>query len=128
MGPVFGLSADEGFQLIRESADNNGVTHYRYQQTYNGIPVWGMQTVVSKGRDNQVFRIHGNMVQGNPNDIGAIPAGLDAPGALNRMKTLHAEKDSGAAWNFRNEKYGTYVYFDNGKSRLCYVVSFFSFM
>jgi Zn-dependent metalloprotease len=126
MGPVFGLSPDEGLQLVRTRADNNGVTHYRYQQTYNGIPVWGMQTVVSKGRDNKVFRLHGSMVQGNPNDIGAIPARLDAPGALNRMKTLHAEKNIGAAWNFRNETYGTYVYFDNGKSRLCYVVSFFA--
>ncbi|NIM11613.1 MAG: hemagglutinin [Candidatus Aminicenantes bacterium] len=126
MGTVFGLSQDEGFQLIRTSADNNGVTHYRYQQTYKGVPVWGMQTVVSRGRDNQVFRLHGNMIQGNPTDIGAIPARFDALGALNRMKTLHTEKNSGAAWNFRNEKYGTYVYFDNGKSRLCYVVSFFA--
>jgi Zn-dependent metalloprotease len=126
MGPVFGLTQDEGFQLLRQSTDFNGLTHYRYQQTFKGIPYWAMQTIVSKGRSNQVLRLHGNIVQGTPNDIGAIPAKLDAPGALKKMQELHKEKNMAATWNFRNEKYGTYIYFDNGKSRLCHVVSFFA--
>ena len=29
MGPVFGLSADDGYKLIRQRTDFNGVTHYR---------------------------------------------------------------------------------------------------
>jgi pseudolysin/vibriolysin len=128
MGPVFGLSADEGFQLLRKSTDFNGVTHYRYRQTFKGVPVWGMHTIVSKGGGNQVLRLHGSFLQGNPNDIGAIPAKLDAPGALRKMQELHKEKNIGAIWNFRNEKYGTYIYFDNKKSRLCHVVSFFADM
>jgi hypothetical protein len=32
MGPVFGLSQDENFQLLRQSTDFNGVTHSHYQQ------------------------------------------------------------------------------------------------
>jgi len=126
LGPVFGLSPDEGFQLIRQNTDFNGVTHYHYQQTFKGIPVWDMQVIVSRGRSNQVLRLNGNIVRGTSNDVGGIPAKLDAAGALNRMKALHMEQNIGAAWNFRNEKSGTYIYFDNGKSRLCYVVSFYT--
>ncbi len=126
MAPVFGLTPEEGFYLLRKSTDFNGVTHYRYQQTFKDIPVWGMQTIVSKSRDNKVIRLNGTIVQGTPNDVGTIPAKFDALGALNRMKTLHMEKNIAAIWNFRNEKYGTYIYFDNGKSRLCHVVSFFA--
>jgi Zn-dependent metalloprotease len=126
MGPVFGLSPDEGFQLIRKGTDFNGVTHYRYRQSYKGIPVWAAQTVVSRGRGNQVLRLHGNIVQGSPNDIAGIPTSLNPLGALNQMKEKHKEKNLAAKWNFSNEKYGTYIYFDNGKSRLCHVVSFFA--
>jgi vibriolysin len=48
LGSAFGLASTEGFQLLRQRTDFNGVTHYRYQQTFNGIPVWGMQTVISR--------------------------------------------------------------------------------
>jgi len=126
IGKTLGLTRDEGFVLLRQRTDFNGVTHYRYQQAYKGIPAWGMQTIVSKGRSNQLLGLHGTMVQGALKDIGAIPAKLDAPGALNRMKTLHKEKNIGAAWHFGNEKYGTYIYLHNGKAHLCHVVSFFA--
>ncbi|MFC2141233.1 M4 family metallopeptidase [Acidobacteriota bacterium] len=126
IGKILGLTRDEGFLLLRQRTDFNGVTHYRYQQAYKRIPLWGMQAIVSKGRGNQLVGLHGAVVQGAPKDIGAIPAKLDAPGALNRMKTLHKEKNIGATWHFKNEKYGTYIYLHHGKARLCHVVSFFA--
>jgi len=48
IAPLLGLSRDEAFTLLRQRTDFNGVTHYRYQQTYKGIPVWGIQTVISR--------------------------------------------------------------------------------
>jgi vibriolysin len=128
LGPVFGLSADEGFQLLRQRTDFNGVTHYRYQQTYKGIQVWGMQTIVSKGNGNQVKTLHGSFIQGSPGDLGGIPASLDPRGALKKMQDEHKKKDLGAKWNFSNEQADTYVYFHkkSQKARLCYVVSFFA--
>jgi len=128
LGSALGLSSDGGFQLLRQRTDFNGETHYRYQQTYKGIPVWGMQTVVSKGSDKRVRKLTGNFVMGSPGDVGGIPTSLDPGGALRQMQDLHKEKDPGAAWNFTNEKAGTYVYFHkkSQKARLCYVVSFFA--
>jgi len=128
LGPVFGLSADEGFQLLRQVTDFNGVTHYRYQQTYKGIPVWGIQALVGKESNNKVKTLHGSFIQGNPGDVGSIPASLNPGSALRQMQDAHKGKDTGAIWNFRNETAGTYVYFHkkSQKARLCYVVSFFA--
>jgi Zn-dependent metalloprotease len=128
MGPVLGLSPDGGFELFRQGTDFNGVTHYHYQQTFKGIAVWGMQTVVSKGSNDKVVRLNGNILQGARNDVGAIHAKFDAPGTLDRMKTLHSGQNIGAEWYFKNEKSGTYIYLHNGKARLCNVVSFFADM
>jgi Zn-dependent metalloprotease/chitodextrinase len=128
MGPVFGLAANEGFQLIRQVTDLDGVTHYRYQQTYKGMPVWGMQTIVSKGHGDKVKKLHGSFILGSPGDVGGIPASLDSRGALKQMQDVHKKKDISAKWNFRNEQTGTYVYFHkkSQKARLCYIVSFFA--
>jgi Zn-dependent metalloprotease len=120
MGRALGLEADEGFQLLRQSTDFNGVTHTRYQQTFKGIPIWGMQAVVSKGRGGEVVRLNGNIVQGAPREVGAIPANLNAQAALSRMKAGFAGQI------FSSETAGTYIYLHNGNARLCDVVSFFT--
>jgi Zn-dependent metalloprotease len=127
MGNAFGLSKDEDFVMISQRTDLNGETHSRYQQTFKGVPVWGIQTVISE-KAGKVTKLHGAVVHGSHNDVGKIPKKLDAPGALREMQEKHKEQDTGAAWNFRNETYGTYVYFHkkSKKARLCYVVSFFA--
>ena len=128
IGKVLGLAKGEAFTLLRKRADFNRVSHFRYQQTFKGIPVWGIQTVISRGPGNKVANLHGSMVLDTPGDIKSMPAvsSLDPLAALKQMESQHKERDIGATWNFRNEKYGTYVYLHNGKARLCYVVSFFA--
>jgi Zn-dependent metalloprotease len=43
------------------------------------------------------------------------------------MKTRHMERNTGAAWHFRNEQYGTNIFVDkNDRAHPCYVVSFFA--
>ncbi len=127
LASIFGLSADEKLDVLRSRTDFNRVTHYRYQQTYKGIPVWGMQTVIGMNPGNEAVRLHGTLVMDIPNEIGAIPGNLDPGGALRKMKNNHMKSDKNAVWNFENEEYGTYIYIKkNGKAKLCYVVSFFA--
>ena len=127
MGHVFGLTGEEDFKLLSQRRDFNGVTHSRYQQLYKGIPVWGIQTVVSRNSANKVVRLHGAMVKGIPNDVKEIPASLDALGALRRNQELHRQKNIGTAWTFSHEKYGTYIYLhQDEKAHVCSVVSFFA--
>jgi len=74
-----------------------------------------------------VVRFHGAMVMDIPKDIKNIPSKLDPPGALKQMEEEHKKIDTGAAWTFRNEEYGVYIYFHNDKKvHVCYVVSFFA--
>ncbi|MGD2085353.1 MAG: PepSY domain-containing protein [Candidatus Aminicenantes bacterium] len=128
LGAALGLPTDDGFQLIRQITDLNGVTHYRYQQTYKGFKVWGMQTIVSKGKNNRVKSLRGNFLHGSHADLGGIPASLDPRGALVQMQNQHKKKDLAAKWHFINEQADTYVYFHkkSQKVRLCYIVSFFT--
>ena len=127
IGNAFGLSKNEDFKLISQRTDFNGETHYRYQQTLNGYPVWGIQTVISK-KAGKVIKLHGAVIKGAPADVSSIPKKLDALAALKEMQENHTAQDTGAEWNFKNEAYGTYVYFHkkSQKARLCYVVSFFA--
>ena len=127
MNAIFGLTANEKFTKVRESVDFNSVSHTRYQQSYKDIPVWGMETIVSRDHTDEVIRINGAVALDVPKDILNIPGTLDPQGALARMEKLHKTKDAKAVWNFSNEKYGTYIYIDKkNKAHLCYMVSFFA--
>jgi len=127
MKDALGLSQDDGFKLVRTLTDENGITHSRYQQTYKGFPVWGLQTLIGKDQAGKAISLHGTIALDARNDIGGVPGSLNPEGALNRQKELHKAKDPAAFWNFRNEQYGTYVYIDaKDKAHLCYVVSFFA--
>jgi Zn-dependent metalloprotease len=129
MANALGLTRDESLVLLRQRTDFNGVTHYRYQQAYQGIPVWGMQVIVSAGPDNRVVGLHGTMVKDIAGDITGIPpvSSLGPAAALRQMEETHKAKNKGAAWHFKNEQYGTYIYIDEKqKAHPCYVVSFFA--
>ncbi len=127
IGPVFGLTGNEEFNLLRERTDFNGVTHQRLQQSYKGIPVWGKQTIVSFDRSGQVVNLHGDIVLDIERDVQGIPANLNPQGALRKMQKNHKNQDLGAVWNFRNETYGTYIVVNKkNQAQLCYVVSFFA--
>ncbi len=127
MGSVFGLTQGEKFTLLRQETDFNSVTHARYMQTYKGIPVWGIQTIVSRDHTDEVVKLNGSVVLDTPKDILSIPGTLDPQAALKRMQKQHQVKNPRAVWNFRNEEYGTYIYLDKkAKAILCYVVSFFA--
>jgi len=126
MAAVFGLQADEKFTKVRQTVDFNGVIHERYVQSYQGIPVWGMETVVSRDYMDEVVRLDGEFALDTHKEV-RIPSSLNPQGALKKMQKLHKEKDANATWFFTNEKYGTYIYVDEkGKANVCYVVSYFA--
>ncbi len=127
IGPALGLAVDEDLKFVRERTDFNRVTHKRFQQSLNGIPVWGMETIVSLDANGIVVNLNGDMVLDARNDIKSIPAKLDPLAALKKMKNNHKNQDLGAVWTFRNETKGTFIWLDEkDKAHLCYVVSYFA--
>jgi PKD repeat protein len=122
-----GLSKDGTLNLVRNRMDFNRITHNRYQQEYKGIPVWGVQTVISRNVNNSVVRLHGSLYLDLANDNIPIPNNLDPTGALAEMKNAHIATNPDAKWFFENEKAETFIYIKkNGKGRVAYVVSFFA--
>lgn len=53
---------DQELELISESTDNLGLTHVRFQQTYQGVPVWGCQTIVHFENDRTIYRVGGQTI------------------------------------------------------------------
>lgn len=127
-GEAFGLGNGDDFKLIKQRKDFNNITHFRYQQTYMDIPVWGYQTMISKDKAGNVRSIHGNFVLNIAGDVKGVPkTGLDPQAALAALKEDHKKKDANAKWSFDNEEAGVYIYIDKkGKAYLAYVVSFFA--
>jgi Zn-dependent metalloprotease/uncharacterized membrane protein len=128
MAANLGLSGDEAFNLLRSNKDLNGITHYRFQQSYMDIPLWGMQTVVSVSPAKKAWGIHGAMLLDIPMDVKGVPkkSTLNPEGALRQMQEEHRNKDKKATWHFSQETFGTYIYFHKKKAYLVYVVSFFA--
>ena len=54
----FTLPSSSGFKLLNKSTDKLGYTHYRYQQTINGIPVEGTMYLVH-AKNNLVTSMNG---------------------------------------------------------------------
>jgi Zn-dependent metalloprotease len=119
MGNAFGLSADGRFELKSQRTDFNGVTHARYQQTFRGLPVYGMETIVSSGQ-GRVNRVSGNILKGIGSDLRSLPTTANAQASMARMKAEYA------GHFFQNERAGTFVYDHNGTARVVDVVSFFA--
>ncbi|MCY2988881.1 MAG: M4 family metallopeptidase [Planctomycetota bacterium] len=49
-------------QPLSAESDNLGMTHLRYQQLYQGVPVYGSQTLVHLGPDSAVRSANGRLV------------------------------------------------------------------
>lgn len=46
--------------LKREQIDEFGKKHFRYQQTFNGVPIWGKELMVHLNDDDSVYLAHGS--------------------------------------------------------------------
>ena len=68
---LLGLDARAGLQLLNSATDKDGTRHFRYQQTYRGIPVFGEQVIVSENRDGSLRNLFGRKVEGIAADLGA---------------------------------------------------------
>lgn len=121
-----GLGADEGLQLINERRDESGLTHYRYNQLFQNVPVWGEHVVVTENVAGNIVRLHGRQVRGIGDDLFDVNPSISAHSALQLGKSLTADRTN-RGLVYRNEESRLVVYIaDNGTPYLAYAVSFFS--
>ena len=123
---LLGMDQDSGLQLIRSNQDADGTQHYRYAQTFRGVPVFGEHVIVSEDRNGNVRSLFGRMVNGLASEIPATAARIPQAQALATAK--RATLGSGLATKVvENESARQVIYVgDDGRARLSYVVSFFA--
>lgn len=122
-----GLGMDERLDLLRQSTDASGLSHYRYQQLYRGVPVWGEHIVVTEDALGNIVRLHGRAVQGIGDDLRTVTPSFDGEFALQAAKALTPNKRSLDAPIYAREESELVVYVDDqGLSHLAYAVSFFT--
>ena len=81
------LSLEPGSSLrLMRTTGSNGVRNHRYQQTFNGLPVFGEQVIVSEDRNGNVRALFGRKVDELAREIPAAAPKLDQGQALNAAK------------------------------------------
>jgi Zn-dependent metalloprotease len=118
---LLGLDAESRLTVLDKNTDADGTSHYRYQQTFRGVPVWGEHVVVSEDKAGNVRNLFGRSFGGLGNDlaggalIGQARASSIAKGVAlgNRAASLLVSR----------EKTTQMIYVgDDGRARMSYVV------
>ena len=123
---MLALDADSDLQVLDSTRDRSGTRHYRYQQTFRGVPIFGEQVVVSEDGAGTVRTLFGQMVTGLASELPTVAPTLSKSAALtiakragmgSRLATLRTENESNRQMIFVD---------DNGRAHMAYVVSFFA--
>jgi len=122
-----GLDARSTLKLIKTTKDKNGAQHYRYQQVYNGIPVFGEQVVVGEDKAGAVRTLFGRRIDGLASEVPLnASTRVTAPQALSAAKTATLGKQL-LTRKVEREKSEQMIYVDGtGKAHVSYVVTFFA--
>ncbi len=112
------LSPSNSFHLLRENRDAAGKTHARYEQRYQGVPVYGEQVLIHRDASGQVQALTGVAVDGIENDVAdsalTNPA-ISSQAALAKAKQKvgrYIVSRHGVSPVFRNEKVQLVIYLD----------------
>ena len=124
---LLGLDTESALNLLDSNTDKDGTVHYRYQQTFRGVPVWGEHVVVSEDRAGNVKSLFGRAVGGLAAELPAnAAAGIDRGHALALAKG-HALGASLSSHNVQNERAQQVVYIGDDKhARSAWAVDFFA--
>lgn len=123
---MLGFDANNALKTLGVSKDPDGTTHYRYQQTFRGIPVWGEHVVASDNNDGTLRSLFGHALGDLSVDISTTDARISASRAFSVAKEASLGLRSGSIQT-SNESSEKMIYVDdNNNAHLVYVVSFFA--
>lgn len=112
------LDPRNSFRQLKQSKDPQGNVHVRYQQLFDGVPLYGEQLVVHGNAGGQVYALTGRAVDGIENDIDAgdtrhqVFAADEAKAKARRRLDRFMRLPAGVAASFRNEKIELMIYLD----------------
>ncbi len=123
---LLGLDAESALNTLAVVKDSDGTAHYRYQQTFRGVPVWGEHVVASDDKSGSLRSLFGRSVGGLAGDISTTTTLISTNNAFVRAKGSSSATRSGSIQT-SNESSEKMIYVDdNDIAHLVYVVSFFA--
>jgi len=123
---LLSLDADSGLKLLNSAVDRDGSRHYRYQQTFRGIPVFGEQVIVSERKDGAVRNLFGRKLEGLAADLPTVAAKVARAQALTLAKH-EAFGNRATALKISREKAQQMIFVDErDHAHLAWVVEMFA--
>lgn len=120
---VVGLDAESTLRLLAKSTDPNGASHYRYQQTFRGLPIWGEHIVVSEDASGRLLSLFGRRADGLNEALPLRSRSIGAEAALAIAKASAQAGKAGAGVQNPSVVPSVLVHRDKS-ARQVYVVNF----
>ena len=123
---MLGLDANSSLSVLATSTDSNGTRHYRYQQTFRGVPIFGEHVIVSEDKAGNLRNLFGRSVAGLAGELPNTAPKIARANALSIAKAA-ALGNRGAAMRTEREDARQMIYVDGAnRAHMSYVVSFFA--
>ncbi|MBS0462419.1 MAG: PepSY domain-containing protein, partial [Proteobacteria bacterium] len=123
---ALGLDSASRLEVLTFNQDKDGTKHYRYQQTFRGIPIWGEQVIVAEGKNGAIRSLFGRSISGLGSDL---PLGEKLIGSANALAAAKQAALGGRLAGMVTQKDSArqmiYVARD-GHASMAYVVNFFA--
>jgi Zn-dependent metalloprotease/PKD repeat protein len=123
---MLGLDSESRLNVLTHNQDADGTNHYRYEQTFRGVPIWGEQVIVSESKDGSIKHLFGRSFGGLGADLPNGQALIGkaratsigrAAGLGNRAASLQVSRENVRQMIFID---------DNGRAHQAYVVELFA--
>ncbi|MCY7355186.1 MAG: M4 family metallopeptidase [Lysobacter sp.] len=122
---MLAMEPESDLSVIKVKHDRDGTKHYRYQQTFRGVPIFGEQVVVSEDSKG-VRSLFGRLVGDLSGELPARAPKLAKSRALDIAKVAGLRAVRGA-FKTKNETNQQMIYVDDsGRAHMTYVVSYFA--
>ncbi len=127
LGQALGLSGQEDLRILQQHSKGK-FKHTRYQQTFNGVPVWGESVAITRDGNGTIRSIQGRVITGLARDLGSTVPTVDPSIALASVHAyLQNRRGPVAELEFRNESVDLVILAkDRVEPRLSYAVSLFA--
>src|SRR6476659_1649925 len=123
---MLGLDANSSLNVLATSTDSNGTRHYRYQQTFRGVPIFGENVIVSEDKGGNLRNLFGRSVAGLAGELPNTAPKIARANALSIAKAS-ALGSRGTTMRTQHEDARQMIYIDGANhAHMSYVVSFFA--
>ena len=125
---LLSLESNSALEEISKKTREDGSVHYRFRQTYNGVPVYGDHVIITTSKSGSPTFISGSVMRGIQTDLGGGQRRLVSEANALTIAKYHFEKTKGVQSQVYTSNSATlYVELDERQiATFIYKVEFFA--